>query len=81
MNDDDHASLLVMAMFPLLEDNQGVVVHSVGKGYVIFKTSPPSPQIKIIEDDDLLKLTDRQIIIVNEDKFNNDGDSPTNTWR
>ena len=78
MNQDKlYQTLFARSLFPLLQENEGVVVHLEGKGYVVCKTANPELdgdndiRVRIIEDDDMLNYPDLQLLWLHDEPVGN----------
>jgi len=77
MMDELHATIFVRALFPLLQENEGVAVHFEGKGYLVCKTANPEldgdneVRVRLIEDDDMLNYPDLQLMWLHDEPVGN----------
>ena len=62
--EEDFTNILAKAMWPLLNHNQGIVVHYQDEGYYVAKLFDEESQwqIKIVRDDSVLKYKDRDFL-------------------
>ncbi len=69
---DINTTLLAMAMFATLKEDEGVAVHFQGKGYLVCKQYDEDArqvQVKIFEDEDMLQYNDRDLLHLHYDNI------------
>lgn len=74
LTDEELANIFAMAMFPLLDKDQGVAVHHKEKGFVVakvFDEDHQEIQVKIMHDDEILQYPDRAILILHDEPVGN----------
>ena len=63
-----------MAMFPLLQENEGVIVHHDGNGFIVAKVFDEEYreiQVKIMHDDSVLQQEDRRLVWLHNEPVGN----------
>ena len=69
-----HSNVFAQSLFPLLKENQGVVVHYGNHGYIVAKIFDDEEGeffIKMIEDDDVLSYSNLQLLQLHDEPVGN----------
>ena len=70
-------TIFARSLFPLLKENEGVVVHHEGKGYIVWKGAnfeadgDHEVRIRVVEDDDVLQYEDLSLIWMHNEPVGN----------
>jgi len=75
--DEKYGNVFAQALFPLLQENEGVIVHNEGKGYIVCKSANEEVdgddvvRVRIIEDDSVLQYPHLNLIWVHDEPVGN----------
>lgn len=70
-------TLFARSLFATLQENEGVVVHYEGKGYIVCKTrnleadGDNELRVRIVEDNDMLQYDDLQLLWLHNEPVGN----------